>query len=209
MRVARYVRASMHRSLYGKTFTPPARPPNVSTGHWNQATVVHLASGDVSLTVNDIANELRDQYGLFATDGSNRIPIAIRFMAITFWNLNIVTIGNSQLIINNLVDFKEMNRLTCLPADNQWARVGYQYPTSQQFIQRNHDDTNVVFKIDVRSDKWVVHISTLWRPLNGESYGNVTRRQIDSLSSELEDFSLCDIQSPHLHQAARSRRTSF
>lgn len=177
----------LSHQLHGRRMLPPSMPRNVVTAHWNQATVVHIASGDVTLTINDIANELRDQYGLFATDTTNRIPIAIRLMAVQFWNLNIAIVGNSQLILNNLINWTEMIRLTCLPADNQWARTGYVYPASQNFVQHNHNDTNYPFKIDVRTDKWVLHISCLWRSLNGESYGQSTQRQLQELEYQLVD----------------------
>lgn len=176
-RVAAVVRQSMHTQLLGRSRRPPPLPRVIITAHWNPATVVHFGSGDAELSVNDIANELRDQYGLFATDSTNRIPIALRFRAVQFWNLNTVTIGDSQVILRNLTNFGEMIRLTCQPALNQWARCGYAWPDSQQFIQHNHDDTtNKPIKVDVRTDRWLLHISCLWRSLNGQTNASIARR---------------------------------
>lgn len=190
-RSKRVRRNTTHRDIRslirGTEISVPPRPPPLQIAHWHPATLIHVASGDVSLTINDIANELRDQHGLFATGTTNRIPITMRLLAFQFWQTPAaLSVSQFQVIVRNLDNFADMVRLTDMPAFNQWARVGYRWPSSQQQYQHNHDDTtNSPLQIDMAdSTKWILYISILWRSLNGESYTQVYRNR--SLSHQFE-----------------------
>lgn len=188
-----------HDVLRGRAFRPSATPPVIQQGHWNNAVVSHRSGGDVELSINDICNQLRDQYGLFATDSTNRIPISVRLLDVKCWVFDTITPQPYQLLVRNLIDFAEQARLQEFPACNAWGRVGYVWPVSQQLVQHNHSDTtNKPVKLDVTSSvTWLLQIGLLWRPLNGQSFTesmNVAR----SLASDGggSDTSYCVLASP-------------
>lgn len=190
-------KSRLRAELHGRTFKPRPQPPIISIGHWFPGTVVRRSSGDAEFSVNDLANIFRDQWGLFATDTATRVPVALRFMSVSFWYFDSVLPQSYQVLIRNLVNFGEMVRLQDFPALNQWGRVGYEWPASQQFIQHNHDDASgKPIKIDVTSSAtWLVHVTILWRPLNGQSYAETARTDPVStshtdVSSEMEILTL-------------------
>lgn len=162
----------LRTELHGRTYKPPPCPPVVQVGHWNHGTAVQRSTGDWTPNINDIANILRDQNGLFTKDTTDRIPISIRLLSVQFWYFDSLLPQPFQVLIRNLVNFGELARLQDFPARNQWGRVGYEWPASQQFVQHDHSDTtSSPLKIDVTSSAaWLLHVKVLWRPLNGLSY---------------------------------------
>lgn len=174
-------RNALHRELRGRTFSPPNKPPIVQVGHWNNAVIVLRNSGDLEPTINTWANTLRDSWGLYASDASNRVPIALRFVSFSFWLFDSVLPQPFQVKVRDLENFGEMIRLQDFPGRNSWARVGYEWPAHQAFIQHDHDDsTNHPIAIDVTSSAvWLCHMTVLWRPLNAASYTDTLRGQED------------------------------
>jgi len=170
----------------------------VQLAHWHPAVVVQRASGDAELSINDICNILRDQHGLFATDTTNRIPITVRLVSMSFWIFDTVLPQSYQILVRNLSDFTETARLTEFPARNQWGRIGFEWPVSQQTIQHDHTATVKPVKIDVTSSaSWLLQVSVLWRSLNGLTYNDVATPAVllDSLQGNPSD---CSSEFSHL-----------
>lgn len=153
----------LHTMINGRSFMPPIQPRLTHVSPWWPATFSYGATGDASLSVNFLANTFRDQFGLYKTDATHRIDIALRFQRMTVWNLN--TSRPILVCIHGLVANDFTTVLEDWPAPNRLARIGYQWPRPDQLFVFDDAATKIVFKIDNGSNQpWLGYVSVLWRP---------------------------------------------
>jgi len=153
----------------GKRINVPADPPQYHAIPWNSLVVnVEITrSFDSTFTFSpsDIYGLMKAQTGM--TDGD--AFVSLRLMEIRAWDVagNGIGLEPSDLTFTNVNDFT--THLVDYPGRNQWARVGYRWPASQQQIIFSGNDTSKVARVsfkkilyNVADTRTVVRFHILW-----------------------------------------------
>lgn len=175
-------RRQVRRRRRGRRFSirsPGAHPPVIQQGRWYPATAQSAGTSSFTIDVNAVANVLRDFYGLYSSGASNRIPIKLRFRWIKAWQVVQPTSGSTvrmtpiYIQCNSLVDAtttqNDLYTAYDYPAKNQFARVGFRWPSPHNKTVFDDSMTTVnICKIVVETGgAFVWQIGVWWRPDNG------------------------------------------
>lgn len=163
-RAKRFVtRNELNILSHGIKFNPPSHPKVKTISPWWAAVVAVGGSSDATITANHIANTFRDQFGLYKTDATHRIDIALRVIRMSMYSL---TAGRPISVCCHGIASSDFNTvLEDWPAQVQLARVGYQWPLADQTHVLDDASTKVVLKVDVRKEAlWLGYLHILWRP---------------------------------------------
>jgi hypothetical protein len=153
----------LNRVLRGFSFLPPEQPRMVHNSPWWAVTCSVAATSDTKITVNSICNSLRDQLGLYKTDASHRIDIAIRIKRASVYCLS--TGRPIGVCFHGMTSTDFNTVLEDWPSQTALARVGYEWPIADQTFVSDDASTRTVFSVDVRAEStWLAFLQVLWRP---------------------------------------------
>lgn len=184
----------------GVLFKPPNNPRTVNPRPWNnysiQKSVSHTT--EASITIGDIVAEVTDVNGLKDSNGAG-IQIEIKIISCEIY-------GTTGQTLNvrfwNLAGFTNTEQFDqCLPARNQFARVGYRWPLSDQSVAFNSDNQGTVkvvalFATGSDGDKALVKFRVLWRAATTFISRAIDVRPANNLETQISR--LCDLLSDRL-----------
>lgn len=164
-------------SLNGGKIEIPQNPPEVTYQPWNQATIVHTFTGELSFQVKDILNLLKNQLDPTkrgfnqTTSGDGRFVVQLRFFSIKVWNLTGRVVS---LSVDDYLDSKaasggreQLCGIVDTGHNNSIPAAGYLLPSShRQHVVRvdDQEEKTYVFHSQVgASDNGIVYVHLAYR----------------------------------------------
>jgi hypothetical protein len=163
------------RELRGFSYKPQADPPQVTTVPWNQLVVTHsqatkdVTPFEVTFTVKNVFDALLSQLSITAAPASN---LEMKLSKVSVWCVSEGhSIRCSFYSLHPSPDSAQVNPLCSVedaPAENHWARVGFDWPISEASIatQNSGDKLNralVQTQSSAASSKLLLHAHVMWR----------------------------------------------
>lgn len=159
---------SILRSLTGHSIKVQPAPKTVVVAPWYPLTAVVKVDNTQTWTVNGVFNNLRDQHGLRA-DGtdSHRVPGFIRFHSIRAWSLSSKGLSSISLEVFDPTfpqtkTAQVLFRESRTSAKNQWASMGYVFPSRVYECPMDDAETATLFEIAVTASS-LIQVNCLFR----------------------------------------------
>lgn len=156
----------------------PAHPPKFTMSPWQLVTTSIVTLGDQTISVSDINDNLCKDHGLVVSmpELSTLPTVQIRLHSFRAWctgNRARTVVGNTPIKATVYSLFGGANDTTILadledyPAVNQYARVGYRWPTAQQEVVHEHNATSLAIGIDVPAAdaQCLLYVDAWWRSI--------------------------------------------
>lgn len=185
----------------GKELKISPLPSQICWVPWNQAVIVLRGTGDKLWTSLGISNVAREQLGLYTgTTTKSFINIQLRYRSVRVW----ARTAASELILNTYDLHSEgsgdiLKSQYNISGAAQYARLGYEWPASQQNISYESTSSNVnIFAIESTSTtSWLSYLYLEWKGwgfvLTGSRlFGDTV--DIPPSTSSLSGFEDLDIQ---------------
>lgn len=151
----------------GHLYKPPNNIRAVSVRPWNQFTIQWTAihESDKSITLEDISGRLSLNNGLYFDTINNSVLLEFKVVeaqvyGVTNQTLNVIFFALENLPIGNWEQAHQ-----CLPAKNQYARVGFRWPLSDQSIpfRAGSDEIIRLRGTGTANDSSLLKVRVLWR----------------------------------------------
>jgi len=187
-RVHRAMRTTLHDRLIGRELKPPGHPPEFVQTPWNSATIALGGTGDTDFTFEKIYVVLAAQLGLYTgtTAAPVKINATIRIKSVRVWALK--RDRPVSLKCYNFGSSDVLKSFSNWPAYNQFARVGYEWPESQQILPFEFSNTSKAFAIETgASEVYIAYLQVLWR---GYDPKITLQSRIAHLTGDLRSFEL-------------------
>lgn len=174
------LQAQVRKEAHGRTYTPKRNPPIIVDVPWNQVIVSEYSTSGTSATTSTSFNSysvyllLTSQLGLQSFAPS----LEFRFIRIEMWNMATSANSVASLVMDVYPlqtkasgEVGAIARVEDAPGRQQWAAVGYEWPSSHQNYvfqiagaQPSTDPTIVRYFTDLPSSAVLLRFHLLWRP---------------------------------------------
>lgn len=199
------VNKRINEHIHGRSFKPSPSPPVFQLQPWNEITArdkLKISTTELTYSISKLANLFIKQVGLYTQVGSviTNCGVEFQIISITAWNITDTAGGFIRLLpidfLGNTDQSHELASPACNAAKNQFAAVGYVFPSSHQqhvHYYKTQPLTNVsddalgnLCIIDVNGNCDVeLHVKLRWRAAYGANIklDYVTVMQNDNLVS--------------------------
>lgn len=184
----------------GVLFKPPNNPRTVNPRPWNnysiQSTAAHAET--YILTVGTITDEVTKANGLKDANGAG-IPIEIKIISCELYGVTGQTLSATFRNFSSSGNIEQYDQ--CLPARNQYARLGYRWPLADQSVPFNSDTQKTVQVLYIygtgqTTDRVLVKVRLLWRAATSFPSRVLDVRVPTSVETQISR--LCDLLSDRL-----------
>lgn len=183
------VTQKVNEHIKGKSFKPSPSPPVFQLQPWNDAIIrdkLKINQTELTYSITKLAMNLVKQIGLYTQHEQvyNSCGVEFQIQSITAWNISEVSGGFIRLLPIDFTNSTDQSHELATPASNaaknQYAAVGYVFPSAhQQHVHyfppttlKNYDDDQLgnLCIIDVNGNSDVeLHVKVKWRSAYGSN----------------------------------------